>query len=197
MERMEQLTSFAAESLQKRFISDLDQIMNSLKDNTEQITLDLLNTLHCVFDQTGKLQKAGAKGPLAYISFSMLQSNLLLGKFSFQVDAYDERFLLDDNEAAFDWDFSLLLQSVNQDFETVGALLRKSTIRVQEYELLELKQSYQMNYYATAVGVLQQILPLCLKQFLPCGIELAPEIQFTFGSYMENQMSFYQWRQEE
>lgn len=197
MERMEQLTSLAAESLQKRFILDLDQIMNTLKDNAEQITLDLLNTLHCVFDQAGELQKAGAKGPLAYISFSMLQSNLLLGKFSFQVDAYDERFLLDDNETAFDWDFSLLLQNVKQDFETVGALLRKSIVRVQEYELYELKKSYQMNYYSVAVGVLQQILPLCLKQLLPCGIKLSPEIQFTFGSYMENQMSFYQWRQEE
>lgn len=197
MKRMDQFISLADKSLQKRFTLDLEQIMSSLKDYSQQITHDLSDTLRCVFNEAGKLQKTGSKGPLAYISFSMLQSNLLLGKFSFQVDAYDQRFLLDDNEVVADWDFSLLLQNVNQNFESVGALLRKSIVRVQEYELWELKKSYQMNYYVVAVGILQQILPLCLKQFQPYGIEFASEVQFTFGLYMENQLSFYQWRQEE
>jgi len=58
------------------------------------------------------------------------------------------------------------------------------------------KKAYHLNYYATATGLLQGLLPLCLDALSLDGIDVMPEIQFTIGPYMEKQMPFYQWRRE-
>lgn len=196
MDRMEELASLVSEPLQQRFLTDLDRIVLCMKDNVQVLNADLARSMQKAFDAAVYWQTAAKKGPVAYISFSVMQSNLLLEKYAFQIDAYDERFLVDDNEAASEWDFSILLQNLDADFDVIAATLRQSVIRVQEYELWELKKAYHLNYYATATGLLQGLLPLCLDALSLDGIDVMPEIQFTIGPYMEKQMPFYQWRRE-
>ncbi len=196
MDRMEELASLVSEPLQQRFLTDLDRIVLCMKDNAQVLNADLARSIQKAFDAAVCWQTAAKKRPVAYISFSVMQSNLLLEKYAFQIDAYDERFLVDDNEAASEWDFSILLQNLDTDFDVIAATLRQSVIRVQEYELWELKKAYHLNYYATATGLLQGLLPLCLDALSLDGIDVMPEIQFTIGPYMEKQMSFYQWRRE-
>jgi len=193
---MEELASLVSEPLQQRFLTDLDRIVLCMKDNVQVLNADLARSMQKAFDAAVCWQTAAKKGPVAYISFSVMQSNLLLEKYAFQIDAYDERFLVDDNEAASEWDFSILLQNLDADFDVIAATLRQSVIRVQEYELWELKKAYHLNYYATATGLLQGLLPLCLDALSLDGIDVMPEIQFTIGPYMEKQMPFYQWRRE-
>jgi hypothetical protein len=193
---MEELASLVSEPLQQRFLTDLDRIVLCMKDNVQVLNADLARSMQKAFDAAVYWQTAAKKGPVAYISFSVMQSNLLLEKYAFQIDAYDERFLVDDNEAASEWDFSILLQNLDADFDVIAATLRQSVIRVQEYELWELKKAYHLNYYATATGLLQGLLPLCLDALSLDGIDVMPEIQFTIGPYMEKQMPFYQWRRE-
>ena len=196
MDRMEEVASLVSEPLQQRFLTDLDRIVLCMKDNVQVLNADLARSMQEAFDAAVYWQTAAKKGPVAYISFSVMQSNLLLEKYAFQIDAYDERFLVDDNEAASEWDFSILLQNLDADFDVIAATLRQSVIRVQEYELWELKKAYHLNYYATATGLLQGLLPLCLDALSLDGIDVMPEIQFTIGPYMEKQMPFYQWRRE-
>lgn len=196
MDRMEELASLVLEPLQQRFLTDLDQIMLSVKDNIQLLGTDLLNVLQATIDEAACLQTVAKKGAIAYISFSLLQSNLLLEKYAFRIDVYDKRFLIDDNEAASEWDFSVLLQNLDTNFDVIASTLRQSVIRVQEYELWELKKAYQLNYYATATGLLRSLLLLCLDKLSLDGIDVMPEVQFTVGPYMEKQMSFYQWRRE-
>lgn len=196
MDRMEELASLVSEPLQQRFLTDLDQIMLSVKDNIQLLGTDLLNALQAAIDEAACLQTVAKKGAIAYISFSLLQSNLLLEKYAFRIDVYDKRFLIDDNEAASEWNFSVLLQNLDTNFDVIASTLRQSVIRVQEYELWELKKAYQLNYYATATGLLRSLLLLCLDKLSLDGIDVMPEVQFTVGPYMEKQMSFYQWRRE-
>lgn len=196
MDRMEELASLVSEPLQQRFLADLDRIVLCMKDNVQVLNADLARSIQKAFDAAVCWQTAAKKGPVAYISFSVMQSNLLLEKCAFQIDAYDERFLVDDNEAASEWDFSILLQSLDTNFDVIASTLRQSVIRVQEYELWELKKAYHLNYYATATGLLQGLLPLCLDALSLDGIDVMPEVQFTIGPYMEKQMPFFQWRRE-
>lgn len=196
MERMEELASLVSEPLQQRFLTDLDQIVRCMNDSIQLLSDGLFNALQSAVDEAACMQDAKKKGAMAYISFSLLQSNLLLEKYAFRIDVYDERFLIDDNEAASEWDFSLLLQNLDTNFDVIASTLRQSVIRVQEYELWELKKAYQLNYYATATGLLQSLVPLCLDRLSLDGIDAMPEVQFTVGPYMEKQLSFYQWRQE-
>ena len=196
MDRMEELASLVSEPLQQRFLIDLDQIVLYMKDNIQVLSADLTSSLQTAIDQSICWQAANKKGSVAYISFSLLQSNVLLEKYAFRIDAYDDRFLVDDSEAASEWDFSVLLQNLDTNFDVIASTLRQSVIRVQEYELWELKKAYRLNYYATTTGLLQSLLPLCLDTLSLGGSHVMPEVQFTVGPYMEKQMPFYQWRRE-
>lgn len=193
---MEELAALILEPLQQRFLSELGQILGAMEDNIQTLNTDLLHALQEVLDKSGHLQAITPKGAVAYISFSFLQSNLLLGKYAFQIDAYDERFLIDDYEASSEWDFSLLVQNLDQNFEAMARRLRQSVTRVQEYELWELQKAHQTNYYTTAAGVLQRLLPPCLDKLSFEETAVIPEVQFTIGPYMEKQTPFYQWRRE-
>lgn len=106
MDRMEELASLVSEPLQQRFLIDLDQIVLYMKDNIQVLSADLTSSLQTAIDQSICWQAANKKGSVAYISFSLLQSNVLLEKYAFRIDAYDDRFLVDDSEAASEWDFS-------------------------------------------------------------------------------------------
>lgn len=196
MDRMEELASLVSEPLQQRFLTDLDRIVLCMKDNVQVVNADLARSIQKAFDAAVCWQTAAKKGPVAYISFSVMQSNLLLEKYALRIDAYDDRFLVDDSEAASEWDFSALLQNLNTNFDVIVSTLRQSVIRVQEYELWELKKAYHLNYYATATGLLQGLLPLCLDALSLDGIDVMPEVHFTVGPYMEKQMPFFQWRRE-
>ena len=162
---------------------------------SSQLCSSLCVALLQILKQVQSLQKLGQKGSIAYISFSLLQSNVLLDQFALHIDAYDERFLLDGSETAAEWDFSLLIQSIDTDFESVAQVLRKTQIRVQEYEILELKRSYQTCYYPVVLEFLPTLLDECLMQLPLDTIQLCPEIVFTFGKYLEKQLPFYTWRQ--
>lgn len=195
MDRREMFVALTAECLQERFARDLTLIHTANKEHSSQLCSNLCEALLQIFEQAKSLQKLGQKGAIAYVCFSFLQSSVLLDQFALYIGAYDERFLLDSAEAAAEWDFSLLIQNIDTNFESVAQILRKTQTRVQEYEILELKRSYQTCYYPVVLEFLPTLLEECLKQLPLDTVQLCSEIIFTFGKYLEKQLPFYTWRQ--
>ena len=97
--------------------------------------------------------------------------------------------MLDDSEAASEWDFRTLVSCSGPDMDAVAKKIRETMVRVQNYELRELERAYKVNYFALAVEVLRAALPLSIDQAKQGSVELSPEIQFTVGPYMEKQQS--------
>lgn len=194
MDRRETLVTLATEYLQERFEKDLTSICEASVKYHSQLCGNLFEALHQLFKQTQLSQDTGQKAAIAYISFSQLQSNVLLNKFAFHIAAYDERFYLDGSDASVEWDFSQLIQNVDTNFEPIARILRKTETRVQEYEILELKRSYQIFYYPVVLEFLPQFVQECLIQMPRDTAQFCQEVVFTFGKYMEKQMPFYIWR---
>ena len=196
MERMEQIASLAADKLRENFIGDTEHILLSLEQRIPEIEDGIFAAIEKVLCEAAQRQQSGQKGSVSYISFSLLQSNFILGRFALRVDAWDERFLIDDNEASSEWNFESLLQGAKPNMEAVAAQVRKNMTRVQEYEIKELERAYSLNYFAVAIEVLRNLLPNCLRAMKESPALLAPEVQFTMGAYMEQQQTLYTWSAE-
>jgi len=196
MERMEQMASLAMDTLREGFIHEVKDILLSLEQGSQQMIDNISAAIEEALHKAAQRQQSGQKGPVAYISFSILQSNLLLNRYALQVDAWDERFLIDDNEAASEWDFQAIFQEIKPDMEAVAAKVREQMTRVQKYELKELERAYILNYFAIALDVLKATVPSYLHVIQKSPALLAPEVQFTVGAYMEQQQPFYIWRPE-
>ena len=194
MERVEQMASLAIDIMREGLVKDIKEIMSSLDQKNQQIADEITSAVEAAIQEAGYRQKAGEKGAVSYISFSFLQSNLLIDRFAFRVDAWDGRFMLDDSEAASEWDFRTLVSCSGPDMDAVAKKVRETMVRVQNYELRELERAYRVNYFALALEVLRAALPLSVDQAKQGSVELSPEIQFTVGPYMEKQQSIYTWR---
>ena len=194
MERMEQMASLATDILREELVNDVKEIMSSLEQKTQQIVAEIASAVETALREAEHRQIAREKRAASYISFSFLQSYLLLDRFAFRVDAWDERFMLDDREASSEWDFRTLVSCSGPDMNAVAKKVRETMIRVQDYELKELERAYRVNYFALAVEVLRAALPFSVDQVKRDSAELSPEIQFTVGPYMEQQQPIYIWR---
>ncbi len=194
MNRAEQLKVVAEHELQSRFTKEAEQIVSIIEKQSNKLIIELSETLEDLFTITGALQNKGVKGIVSYICFSHLYSNLLLENFEFRVDAYDEHFYLDDSEASVDWSFASLVQSFPRDIGMVETNIRKSMVRVQNYEIYEITKMYQQNYFIVVLQLLLKILPYSIELLSKTEVNLAEEVQFTFGPYMEEHLPFYTWR---
>lgn len=192
--REEKLANLAGELLKDRFQRDMG-VLSQEPDGAAQIIADnLVKAMKDALTQALALQAQEKKGPVAFMSFSFLHSDLLLERFSLRLDVYDERFLLDEAEASADWDFSPLLNNVGFDLEPVYAALRKSVVRVQDYELMELRRAYLFNFYVVAIDCLTHLLPVCVNALTGQDAGFSEEVQFTAGPYMEKQALIHTWR---
>lgn len=192
MERMEQMASLAAEVMRRSFTDEIRDIFQSLEQDSQQIKDSIASAVLAALHEAARKEKA----PIAYVTFSLLQSNLLLGRCALRVDAWDKRFLLDDNEASSEWDFQFMLQRTGPDMKAVAAKIRETMTRVQDYELKELERAYLLNYYAIAFEVLRAALPACLPALMESPVPWSDEVNFTVGAYMERQQIICQWRPE-
>lgn len=192
MERMEQMASLAAETMRKSLIDESWEIFQSLEQDSQQIKDSIASAVMAALHEAARKEKA----PIAYVTFSLLQSNLLLGRCALRVDAWDKRFLLDDDEASSEWDFQFMLRTTGPDMDAVAAKVRETMTRVQDYELKELERDYRRNYYAIAFEVLRAALPACLPALMESPAPLSDEVNFTAGAYMERQQIICRWRPE-
>ena len=196
MERIDQMAILALDTFQKCFVNDIKEMVVLLESQKEHIINNITEALKTVLQAAAHWQNVEKKGPLNYISFSFLNSNLLLNHYAIRVDAWDERFFIDENEASSEWDFQNILCGTGLDMDAVSTAVKKTMIIVQEYELKELERAYLLNYYAFAIEVLKIAIPFCTHVMSESPAMLATEVQFTVGTYMEKQQPFYTWRLE-
>ena len=72
MERMEHMASLAAEAMRRNFTDEIGDIFRSLGQGSQQIKDSIASA---VIDALHEAARRG-KGPIAYVTFSLLQSNL-------------------------------------------------------------------------------------------------------------------------
>lgn len=76
----------------KELITSLD---NYVKSHFEKLVEQFVNFFSTYCEKIYQMQQQGEKGAIAYIHFSVLQTNILLKKHVLRADAYDEKWYMD------------------------------------------------------------------------------------------------------
>lgn len=196
MERLENLAAIAANKLPAIFADGYGKIMNYAAEHEREIVLDLAEALDSVIRKVSSHQMGGQKGPLEFINFSFLLSNMMLGQHGLQIDAYDSNYYLDELEASADWRPDWIFTYANNEFDAVIKDLKAAFPRVQQYELDEIKRVYLLNHYSMAIQVLCIILPRAFPLLNLSQVECVSEIKVSCGLYMERQQGIFTWEVE-
>lgn len=81
--------------LQRKSMELAASLDDYVKSHFEQLVDKLTDCLSRYCDKIYQMQQQGEKGPIAYIHFSVLRTNILLKKHEIRLDAYDENWYLD------------------------------------------------------------------------------------------------------
>ena len=183
--------------LNKVEIKNFNEIRKMYLENKETFTKPFLKTMDCMFQDIIRLQECGKKGKVAYISFSMLYSNLLLDKNSLRIDIYDSNYVCDDVEVVGEWTPEHIFDRCKDDMDKAMRILSSDYIRVEPYEHRMLYQSYVADYYLLAVVILRDMLPMIKELKTYQHMQKEEEVVVIYGEYMDKGEKIYSIVNEE
>lgn len=179
--------------LKDTFEKNMSKIKILIRQSKVEWSSDLLKLFNKCFVDTSMKQKKENKGDLRYISFSVLLTSILTGKYSLGVGFYDEKFYLDEANVFNELLLKYISDFVDKDIEAIKMWFRKKQQPFSENDLFEMKKVLVLNYIAIWVKELKDEIIYCLNKVKTEDVKLSEKIDITFGSYMEKQAILLVW----
>lgn len=151
------------------------------RNHAEMLSDDLYGVLRQAVRKLHGCQEKGEKGSLVYLQFSFLMSGLFSSENLLKIDFYDERFYADPCEIECYWDYSLLFPKQQEQIETMMACVRKGSIKVRDYEILERLPLYRLGQMRLLQNVMTE---LSGNEKILSLLAAEGEIQVLYGTYM-------------
>ena len=107
----------------KELATELDYYV---KSHFEQLVEQFVDCFSEYCNKIYEMQRQGRKGAIAYIHFSVLQTNILLKKHEIRLDAYDENWFLDYVECSDSYHVGEFYSYLEQYGDLVEELRKKS-----------------------------------------------------------------------
>ena len=107
----------------KELAAELDYYV---KSHFEQLVEQFVDCFSEYCNKIYEMQRQGRKGAIAYIHFSVLQTNILLKKHEIRLDAYDENWFLDYVECSDSYHVGEFYSYLEQYGDLVEELRKKS-----------------------------------------------------------------------
>lgn len=107
----------------KELATELDDYV---KEHFEELIDKFIKCFSDYCNQIAEMQKQGKKGDIAYIHFSVLRTNILLGKHELRIDAYDENWYLDSAECSYHYPVEEIYCYLEKYSDAVMDLWQKS-----------------------------------------------------------------------
>lgn len=179
--------------LKDTFENNILNLQSIIQKNKREWTLALTEKFQQNFFRAEKKKDKNKKGKLRYITFSVLLTSILTGKYSLGINFYDEKFYLDEAEVFGEFELDYISDFVSKDMEAIKTWLRNKQILYNESDLFEMKKVLALNYTTVWVKELKDEILCCLNKSEFNHENLADKINVTFGSYLEKQASLFIW----
>lgn len=170
----------------EQLIKNTKLIKEEYKKNQINIVTDFVKIMNEVFERTCRLQEKGIKGKVSVIYFSFLYSNVLLNKKAFRIDIFDQGIFLDDIEVSSEWSYDFIFKYTENDMKKIKNIISSNYIKVKNYELWELKNSYEYNYYIAAESILTELSSCIDKLNSYKKMKKNKEVSVMIGEYMNS-----------
>jgi len=147
--------------------------------------------IHQSLKRASALHNQQKKGKLNYLAFSLLSYGLYMDRLEMRIDAMDDGFYLDVEEAAEYYQFVFLKDRYLEDLEILYKKVHGKFIRLQNYELEQLKITYAKFYFSIIYHIMESLSELIVQTVADSGIPVAENFKIIFGEYMDQAVILY------
>ncbi|RNB51440.1 pentapeptide repeat-containing protein, partial [Brevibacillus gelatini] len=191
MGREEALQHFWENEVPKRTIARLHALDAYYRAEKERLVQPFLRSFDEICQRMAAMQQQGKKGKMAYLTYSMLRTELLSGSNHYLLEATDSRWFFDPVEcqAVYDasWAFRFLDELAAEWTEAARAYAGQ--IGPAEIERIKLAQAEKFHQYVVSLGryALQQIDSV--EAFWQ--VEMEDELEVRVGEYLDQSEIVY------
>lgn len=185
MDRREEIIKLQCEICVDEYVKARNDYIKLIKKHNKEIFDSFYNIFRKVFNKVVLLQEEGRKGAVYYIYLSKLNSDVILNRYGYQIDIFNEEFYLDDEEVYDYLDMSYVFCGIDEAMERIERDLKKKILRVKEYEIFELKQLLINDYYIICQETITKLIPYINKIDEYKKMKKGNVVKVLIGGYMD------------
>ena len=137
-------------------------------------------------EKTRIFQQQKQKGILHYLAFSPMQYAPFLDRLELRIDALDDGFYLDTQEASAHYHADFLQDRFLQDLIFLYEKAAEKFIRIQHFEQVQIRQNYAEYYDALLFQMIKALTGLILETVEESEVHAAGSLRIICGDYMDH-----------
>lgn len=122
---------------------------------------------------------------IRYILFFRLLSSGYTNSGEIAIGMSNAMLYLDDNFSCVYWKPDLVYDGIDKDMEEVRHILCQKFIRLEEYELMHLKQKLLLDDWEVFSKIIGRLTGEITEQLINSSLPLEDELEILYGNYME------------
>ncbi len=142
-------------------------------------------------EKTRIFQQQKQKGILHYLAFSLMQYAPFLDRLELRIDALDDGFYLDTQEASAHYHADFLQDRFLQDLIFLYEKAAEKFIRIQHFEQVQIRQNYAEYYDALLFQMIKALTGLILETVEESEVHAAGSLRIICGDYMDHAVILY------
>ena len=142
-------------------------------------------------EKTRIFQQQKQKGILHYLAFSPMQYAPFLDRLELRIDALDDGFYLDTQEASAHYHADFLQDRFLQDLIFLYEKAAEKFIRIQHFEQVQIRQNYAAYYDSLLFQMIRALTDLILETVEESRVHVADSLRIICGDYMDHAVVLY------
>lgn len=135
-------------------------------------------------EQTFRRKSDGQEG-IKYILFFRLLSSGYTGSGEIALGMSNSMLYLDDNLSSVYWRPDLIYKGIDEDMESVKNILQQKYLRIEEFELLYLKQKLLLDDWEVFCKIIGKLTEGIAERVISSPLPLEDELEILYGDYMD------------
>lgn len=155
-----------------------------LNDHYDDIFVPLLRVMEPLVRDAEKKQTLNQQGKIQYLVFHRLLSSGYTGSYEMSMTMSNAALYLDENMSCVYWKPEIVYRGLEDDMKRVHQILSNKYSRIEEYELIRLKQCLLLDDWDIFCEVLRKIAERLAERIKESPLQLEDEIRILCGEYM-------------
>lgn len=180
-----EISRFLQSYMEECFLKSCQYVQAEMDTYADKTWKELRDTIYGILLEAGILQKQNKKGDIQYLAFHFMQYGMYMDKLEMRIEVLDDRFYLDEEEAAGYYRPAFLLNRYLADLDFLYRKAGESFIRLQDYELEKVKEEYANFFSAILFQMMKGLSGLIMELVKESGIRITDRFMMIYGEYME------------
>lgn len=166
-------------------ISRQDEKSNVVEKEYKRLLPSLCTCVDSLINEQIVRREANGREGIKHIFFFRLLSSGYTGSGEIALGMSNSMIYLDDNLSCVYWKPDLIYDGIDEDMEEVKCILQQKYLRIEEFELMCLKQKLLLDDWKVFSKIIDKLAVEIVEQVLRSPLLLENELEILYGDYMD------------